>query len=141
MDNFFDRLGDLLKSVINTPTETHGFRRSGDPDLDTAWEELDEYMRTGEESTPKRPGFNRKHREDGGRRYENDPTALLRKDFARLELPFGAPLTEVKQSYKKMLVRYHPDRWSADQEKMAVATEITKKINESFRRINEYYEK
>lgn len=141
MDNFFDRLGDLLKSVINTPSESQGYGRTGDPDLDTAWEELDEYMRTGEERPPKRPGSHRKHRYSGGRRYENDPTAELRKDFARLELPFGAPLSEVKQSYKKMLVRYHPDRWSANPEKMAVATEITKKINESFRRINEYYEK
>ena len=54
MDNFFDRLGDFLKTVINTPTSTGGYRNTGDPDLDEAWAELDDYIRTGEEPPKKK---------------------------------------------------------------------------------------
>jgi DnaJ-domain-containing protein 1 len=140
LDNFFDRMGDFLKSVIITPSGTDGYSNTGDPDLDEAWAELDAYIKTGEEP-PKKKTKSKTYKNYSGRRYENDPVRHLRKDFARLELPFGAPMDAVRQSYKKMLVRYHPDRWSSNTEKMALATEITKKITESFRRINEYYGK
>lgn len=59
----------------------------------------------------------------------------LREDYANLEVSFGASFEQVKQSYKKMLRRYHPDRHSMDPEKLKLATEITMKINESYNRI------
>jgi curved DNA-binding protein CbpA len=48
---------------------------------------------------------------------------------------------ELKKSYKKLLRKYHPDKFSNNPNKLKIATEITKKINESFSRIREYEKK
>ena len=61
----------------------------------------------------------------------------LRRDYANLEVPFGADIEDVRRSYKSLVLRYHPDRFAADPEKQAIALEITKKINESFERVRD----
>jgi DnaJ-class molecular chaperone len=59
----------------------------------------------------------------------------LRRDYATLEVSFAAPLSEVRRSYKRLLHKYHPDRFSGDAEKQALATEVTQRLNAAFRRI------
>jgi DnaJ-domain-containing protein 1 len=131
MDNFFDRLGELLRGLFSEAGEetasAEGQRRSArDPDLEEAWKELDEYLRTGRDAP----------RSAGARpRSRRAPDESLRADYANLEVPFGADMEEVKRSYKSLVLRYHPDRFAADPEKQKVALEITKKINQSFERI------
>lgn len=133
MDNIFDRLGDLLRGLFS---ETGGSsassagpsaaRGSLDPDLDEAWKELDEYLRTGRDA-PRASGH--------GSRARPAPDESLRQDYANLEVPFGAGMEEVKRSYKSLVLRYHPDRFAADPDKQRIALEIMKKINQSFERI------
>ncbi len=131
MDRFFDWLGDILHSLTNGPS---GARRGPqaraqvDPDVREAWEELDRYLK-GEQQPPPRPP-------------RADPELeALRQDYANLEVPFGAPFDEVRKSYRRLLAAYHPDRNAADPERLRLATEITKKINVSYRRIEELEEK
>jgi DnaJ-domain-containing protein 1 len=131
MENFFDRLGELLRSLFSEAGEetasVEGQRRSArDPDLEEAWKELDEYLRTGRDA-PRSAG--------APPRSRRAPDESLRTDYANLEVPFGADMEEVKRSYKSLVLRYHPDRFAADPEKQKVALEITKKINQSFERI------
>ena len=131
MENFFDRLGELLRSLFSEAGEetasVEGQRRSArDPDLEEAWKELDEYLRTGRDA-PRSAG--------APPRSRRAPDESLRMDYANLEVPFGAEMEEVKRSYKSLVLRYHPDRFAADPEKQKVALEITKKINQSFERI------
>jgi DnaJ-domain-containing protein 1 len=133
MDNIFDRLGDLLRGLFSETggpeTRSGGpasARGSLDPDLDEAWKELDEYLRTGRDA-PRASG--------PGARARPRPDESLRQDFANLEVPFGAGMEEVKRSYKSLVLRYHPDRFSADPEKQRIALEIMKKVNQSFERI------
>jgi curved DNA-binding protein CbpA len=38
------------------------------------------------------------------------------------------------------MTAFHPDRHSADPERFRTATEVTKKLNQSFERIKSYYE-
>ena len=131
MDRFFDRLGDLVRSIMNegrgrtaAPRPDQG--APGDPDMQDAWDELDAYLR-GEE---------RKRAEPSARA---DPRLeALRQDYANLEVPLGAPWETVKKSYRRLLTAYHPDRNAADPERLRLATEITKKINVSYRRIEEF---
>ena len=59
----------------------------------------------------------------------------LRQDYANLEVPFGADIDTVKKAYKNLIRRYHPDKNAGNPEKLKIATEITKKVNESFERI------
>jgi len=131
MENFFDRLGELLRGLFSEAgeetTSAEGQRQSaGDPDLEEAWKELDEYLRTGRDA-PRSEG--------APPRSRRAPDESLRTDYANLEVPFGADMEEVKRSYKSLVLRYHPDRFAANPEKQKVALEITKKINQSFERI------
>jgi DnaJ-domain-containing protein 1 len=152
MADFVDRLADLLRSLWGGGAARGGGAGSGekprftDPDVARAWEELDDFMRGG----APRPGTDSTGTGDsrgprggrqqaGGRRSpgEAGPASLedLRQDYANLEVPFGADIDTLKRAYKAQIMRYHPDKHAADPEKLRVATEITKKINESYERI------
>jgi DnaJ-domain-containing protein 1 len=133
--DIIDRLSDLLKSLFGDESERTGTpgtaSRYADPDVTEAWEELDEYLRTGKNG-PKQGGSG------GGKKTGRTQGPLdedLRRDYANLEVPFGADMEEIKKAYKTLILRYHPDKHSGDPEKLRIATEITKKINESFERI------
>ena len=128
MDKLFDRLGELLRSFFNTDSQNY------DRDFQEAWEELNDYLRTGQ--TTRSRWFHR-HKKTWTPPPGFDES--IRQDYANLDLPPGAPFEEVKHSYKNLLKHYHPDRFALDPEKQRVATQITQKINESFQRIREFY--
>jgi DnaJ-domain-containing protein 1 len=141
----FDRLGDVLKSYLNDDDErifgrsSGGDRRHIDPDLDEAFDELNDFLRGG----PKRPEG--KPREPGGRPpfggREGGKTAVpefLRGDFAELGVPFGAGAETCKGAYKKLLKIHHPDRHAGHSGNMKKATEKTARINAAFDRIEKW---
>jgi DnaJ-domain-containing protein 1 len=143
MEDFVDRLAALLKGLLGrgggeSPGQAAGKPRFVDPDVSQAWEELDEYMRTGRDpprqETRGGAGTGRDRR-SGERARRHAPDEDLRQDYANLEVPFGADIETVRRAYKTLIMRYHPDKHSGDPEKLRIATEITMKINESFDRI------
>jgi DnaJ-domain-containing protein 1 len=141
--DMLDRIAALLRALFGDagstgrPAGAGGSRpgsgsstRPADPDLAAAWDELNGYL--GADAS-------------GGRRGESarggSPPESLRADFANLEVPFGADGETVRRSYKRLVLHYHPDRHGGDPEKLRVATEITKKVNESFERIRSFQER
>ena len=54
-----------------------------------------------------------------------------------LELPNGAPLYNVKASYKRLMKKYHPDKFQNEEQK-ATATELVKKLNEAYAALSKY---
>lgn len=52
--------------------------------------------------------------------------------YANLELEYGADFNKIKSSYRRLLKKYHPDFYQSDEEKLKIAKEITKKINEAY---------
>jgi hypothetical protein len=106
-----------------------------DPDLAAAWDELNDYL--GEE----RPDRGEGRAQSGGRGSPALPPESLRRDYANLEVAFGADIETVRQSYKRLALHYHPDRHAGTPEKAQVATEISKRINESFERIRSFHER
>ena len=139
--DIFDRLGDLIRTILDDDTEgdASGPNGSGrapyrnDPEMRQAWEELERYMNEDPPQTRARPSASQRP----GRAPVSE---TLRKDFRNLEVPFGAPLADVRQSYKRLMTAFHPDRHSADPDRFRTATEVTKKLNQSFQRIKSYYE-
>jgi len=119
-------------------TGSQGYR---DPDLRAAWEELEDYMRggSGDGSGSGSGARSRGGAGSAGGQYRRRPEPpvdeSLRKDFANLEVSFGADIETVRKSYKALVLRYHPDKFAGDPEKQRVALEITKRINQSFERI------
>jgi len=150
VDDIFDRLGNLIKSFVQNDAISENSRSSSDPDLKDAWDELDEYLRTGKERDQQNPEASDRGTDGGkrpaqggarpGRPRAGGPPEELRQDYGNLELPFGAPFEAVRKAYKTMLIEYHPDKHSGSQDKQRIANEITKKINYSFQRIKRYHE-
>jgi hypothetical protein len=145
MKGFIDRLADILRAAMGSAEDAPRGTSAGtgpragtgadssrfhDPDVQAAWEELDSFMNEGRgDAGDRRRGSAR----DAGTRRGPDET--LRQDYANLEVPFGADMDTVRRSYKRLILRYHPDKHSASPEAQRVALEISKKINASFERI------
>jgi DnaJ-domain-containing protein 1 len=55
----------------------------------------------------------------------------LRRAYANLELPYGAPPSEVRTAYRRLMKLYHPDR-HADPAKKAAATELVRELRSAY---------
>ncbi|TVQ21880.1 MAG: hypothetical protein EA383_16395 [Spirochaetaceae bacterium] len=139
MDKIFDRLTDLLRSMGGS-SSADPFSYTSDEDLRDAFEELEDYMQTGSTS-----GTGTRFRgSSASDRHARTPNAMpesLRKDFANLDIPFGASIEQARAAHRKLMVSYHPDRHAADPDKQRIATEITQRVNNSFQRIRQFYER
>ena len=127
------RLGNVVKSYLNDENDTifrrkghgsgsGGSGRHGDPDLNAAYEELDDFL-NGKEGGWKETAQER-----------NVPAELL-ADFAELGLSAGASAAECKAAYKKLLKIHHQDRHAGNPEAMKKATEKTTRVNAAYGRI------
>ncbi|MDR2053976.1 MAG: J domain-containing protein [Treponema sp.] len=147
----FERLEDLVKSYLNDGDEPSfrfpGERRSGDPDINSAYEELDEFLNAGKNDAGNfSTGKSRKGESgpSGGRTAGNRTSGgnavpeELRGDFAELGVPFGASANECKAAYKQLLKKHHPDRHAGHQGNMRKATEKSARVNAAFDRIEKW---
>ncbi|HUX21786.1 MAG TPA: DnaJ domain-containing protein [Spirochaetia bacterium] len=146
MDQIFDRLGNLLRSLFQDEPSFKGHRPSADPDEDAAWDELDEFLKTGKDSSTSGSTHDN-HRASTGSGYRGSSAAgrstvpeVVRRDYANLEVPVDADMETVRKSYHKLVRQYHPDRFAHDPQKLKDATEITQKINQSYQRIRKFRE-
>lgn len=127
MDKFFDKLGDMLQSLMGSDSVRGGSYDLRDPDMREAIEELDAFLESGaSQRRTAGPGASQRH--TGAE--PADPS--LRRDYATLEVAFAAPLADVRKSYKRLLHKYHPDRFSGNAEKQTLANEVTQRLNEAF---------
>lgn len=147
----FGRLENLIASYLNDEdgrifgTKGHGGGAlgSGDPDLDAAFEELDDYLdrnRGAGGSSGKRGGSSGPAAGPGPGRNAGTTAVpeALRPDFAELGLPFGASAEECKSTYKKLLKIHHPDRHAGHPGNFKKATERTARINAAWDRIEKW---
>ncbi|MEH0155800.1 DnaJ domain-containing protein [Limibacter armeniacum] len=75
------------------------------------------------------------HQQYGGNRSSYEYTKTVNKEreyYEALELPNGAPYTEIKKAYRKLMKIYHPDLYNNDPEKFKIAQEVSLKINEAY---------
>jgi len=142
----FSRLNSVLNSYINefveeksqsSPFRYKGKGTNGDPDLDAAFEELNDYLNNGTNNSSKTSG------ETDNERFKNHsdsklPPDELRADFAELEVPFGASAEECKAAYKKLLKIHHPDRHASHDGNYKKATKKAARINAAIDRIEKW---
>lgn len=60
------------------------------------------------------------------------------KAYRALEVPVGSDRETVKKGYRRVMNRYHQDRFQNDDEKRAVAGEVSKRLNLAYDRVIEY---
>ncbi len=68
-----------------------------------------------------------------------DPT--LARLYANLELPYGADREAVRAARRRLLARYHPDRFAGDPGKARLATELVQGINHAHDELLKYLDK
>ena len=145
----WDRLGNVINSYINDlggqtfgRSETYsggrgnGQGRSGDPDLDAAYDELNDFL-NGNEKSSRQYSWQETFRKDPGA-GGNLPPEELRADFECLGVPFGADTETCKSAYKKLLKIHHPDRHAGHEGNYKKATERSAKINAAWDRIEKW---
>ena len=147
----WSRLGGVINSYINDfAGETNSrlkpdnyTRAYNDPDLDAAYEELNDYLNR-KETNPGRSGngydFSNSYTssKSGAFSGEKLPPEELRADFEYLGMPFGASAEACKAAYKKLLKIHHPDRHAGHEGNYKKATEKTAKINAAYDRIEKW---
>lgn len=158
MDQIFDRFERMFMSWVSGAAEDaeelfgrqgsagRGRRGSGDPDLDAAMDELDDFLDQGRTESEARERAEARRRADeearsrqgsyspGGYTRSGPPEALVQA-YRTLGLGYGAPFPEVKAAYKRLLMQNHPDRNSATPEQMKRSTEISARINAAYHTI------
>jgi hypothetical protein len=150
VDQIFDRFERMFKSWIASDAEDvfggprSSPRTSGDPDVDAAMDELDDFLDRGRTETEAREREKaRREREEASRRraggtssassagHSGPPQALIQA-YKTLGLAYGVPFPEVKAAYKRLLMQNHPDRNSATPEQMKRSTDISAQINAAY---------
>jgi curved DNA-binding protein CbpA len=129
----WDRLGTVIKSYLNDDVDKaseNRFKMRGDPDLDAAYEELDDYL-AGKGGREKPSST-----EETAKKQKAKPVPEeLKKDFAELGLTQNATPEECKEAYKRLLKIHHPDRHTKHNENMNKATEKSTRINAAYERL------
>jgi DnaJ-domain-containing protein 1 len=150
----FARLGDVLRSYLidGNSGEYKNARfeemRYNDPDLEAAFDELNEFLGVGRQG-----GTSRRDEQGRAGPYRDSafakgsagkagepPPETLRPDFAELGLQLGASEEDCKQAYKKLLKIHHPDRHAGHEGNMKKATEKSARINAAYDRIQRWRE-
>jgi DnaJ-class molecular chaperone len=65
----------------------------------------------------------------------------VQEDYAALELPLGADRAALKDAYRSMMLRYHPDRHHDEPSKAHLANELTVRLRQSYERLDAYLAK
>jgi len=144
VDQIFDRLERLLKSWV-TPDQDSTYTRTssstGNDDLDAAMSELDDFLQGDRASTEAKAKeraareAEQRARAEAASRAASGPPKPVVEAYRSLGLAYGAPMTEVKAAYKKLLLRHHPDRNNATAAEQKRATDISAHINAAYQTI------
>lgn len=130
--DFFDRIARLIDSALeDVPpggSEEPGGRLSGDWDYHEAWQELDDYLR----------GAEAHYRGEAKPAPESGIPPEVLQAYRDLEISPYASLDEVREAYRRLLRRYHPDKFAQRPAKQQLATEIAARLNDSYARIQRY---
>ena len=59
--------------------------------------------------------------------------------YANLELKEGTDFPEIKAAYKRLVKKYHPDKFHHDEQKRKYAEQVTQKLNEAYRYFEEKF--
>jgi DnaJ-domain-containing protein 1 len=69
----------------------------------------------------------------GGGGVRGRPSERDIEDWHRtLEVPVGADFDTIRRSYRRLVAKYHPDKYASDPDKYAVATQVTRKITSAY---------
>ena len=138
MDRIFDGLLNILRIFNNDRDDVKNILRNSsnykDPELSKAWEELDSFLNS-KNPVSNDQDFNHHKYNSSNRKEKLTYSEDLRNDYAILGVAFGAPISDVKRSYKQLMLSVHPDHVSKNCKQQEIATRTTIRINAAYSRI------
>ena len=145
----FDRLGTVINSYFNDFSDQTNRRfnssydrKSGDPDLDAAFDELNDFLNGKEKPSEKKQSGNSSRDyysySSSYSKPANQPSEEILADFKFLGIQPDADDETCKAQYKKLLKIHHPDRHTGHEANYKKATEMSAKINAAWDRIEKY---
>ena len=66
---------------------------------------------------------------------EQDVDPRLAAYYANLEIPYGSDLARVRQAWKRLLKKYHPDLHAGDPQKRQVANQLTAQLTRAYKEL------
>ncbi|HJZ85297.1 MAG TPA: J domain-containing protein [Polyangia bacterium] len=134
------RLIDLARSNLNSlldrvAGEEHDGRAVddlSDQELEAELERrrLEREREQGEQAA--RQAADDRERERRRERVAGTRENKIAQYYAQLEVPYGSNLDTVKQAYRRLMRKYHPDLHSGDPEKQKVATELAQALSRAY---------
>jgi len=136
----WERLGTVISSYLNADDERI-FGRSEqkkyfDPDLNAAYEELDDFLQKKEKAGSMDSTKDSKEKND--RKKRAIPAEFL-KDLAELGLTQEAGPEDCKEAYKRLIKIHHPDRHANHEGNLKKATDKTTRVNASYERLMKWF--
>lgn len=101
-------------------------------------ESLDGDLESG--SNAKRD-FNESPKNEATSNGDKEGVPKLAGYYANLEIPYGSDLETAKESWKRLLRKYHPDLHSNNPDRRQVAHELTQKLNKAYDEITKRFER
>lgn len=68
----------------------------------------------------------------------NSQEKTIRDYYANLEVEFGADLDTVKASYRNLMRKYHPDRYTNDPDMERMATQLSQELTRAYQAVESY---
>jgi DnaJ-domain-containing protein 1 len=62
----------------------------------------------------------------------------IRKAYAALEIPAGSDFATVRQAYRRMMRKYHPDLHAGRPEKQRAATDVAQRLTEAYKTLDRH---
>ena len=84
-------------------------------------------------------GRGRTRRSAEGAGQHRDP--VLVRYYANLELPYGTGLDTVGRTWRRLVKKYHPDLYSADEDKKRIATDLVQGLNRAYEELARHLER
>jgi DnaJ-domain-containing protein 1 len=75
--------------------------------------------------------YRQKTTDSAGARPNPKTVSEAEKYYQVLEVPPGTEFAEIKVAYKKLVKKYHPDKFPQDEAKRRIAETVTQRLNEA----------
>jgi hypothetical protein len=131
MSELLKRLARLTRAHLSDFLEQHWPGRHPEP----GWEaDSDAWRQTAPPRDTPPPAAEAHTR--SGLPYSDE----LARHYRSLDLPFGAPMTQVNKRWKAYLKKCHPDRYANDPVRQADATKLTQELTRAHEKIKTAWE-
>ena len=131
-DKFFRAVRANMNDILDRVREFED-----DGGFQSIFEELERELRD-EQGRDGSTGGHRKKNHTNQAKSSDQKT--IRDYYANLEVPYGADMKTVKKSYRRLMQKYHPDRYANDPEMEELATELSQELSQAYKAVQAYKE-